>query len=178
MPRVGRPRLVASKASGTKLFVDDLREVVKLMQVEERKTMSDVIRELVHEALVTRRQRAMGRDEEENHLRRIHQQAISAGISPLELQVKEIGQTLNKFALGSHHPGDPTNGKQGQIQTLLTEILGFAMTAEMKAHLLLQNFLLSRGLSEEAAAKMLTEHEEKSRQRTEKIIIGLMQSQS
>ena len=32
MPRKGRPRLVSSKASGTKLFVDDLREVIKLAQ--------------------------------------------------------------------------------------------------------------------------------------------------
>ena len=41
----GRARLVATKASGTKLFTDDLRGVVKLSQVE-RKTVSDVIRSL------------------------------------------------------------------------------------------------------------------------------------
>src|SRR6266511_4309138 len=134
MPRKGRPRLVSSKASGTKLFVDDLREVIKLAQAEGRGTISDVIRDLVHEALAYRRLRAMGRDAAEEPLRRIH--------------------------------------------PLLTDLIGFAMTAEMKTHLLLQNFLLSRGLSEEAARKLIAEHEEKSRQNTEKIVVGLMQSQS
>jgi len=47
----------------TKLFVDDLREVGNLSRDEE-KSRSDVIRELVHEALRQRRLRALGRREE------------------------------------------------------------------------------------------------------------------
>lgn len=150
MPIKGRARLVATKASGTKLFTDDLREVVKLSQVE-RKTVSDVIRELVHEALVTRRQRAMGRDEEENYLRRIHQQAITASVSPLERELKAVKE-------------------------MMTEILGFTMVSEMKTHLFLQNFLMSRGLNEESAQRLIAEHEAKSRQNTEKIVVQLSQS--
>lgn len=57
MPKKGRPRLVSSQASATKLFVDDLREVIKLLQANERGTVSDSIRDLVHEALVNRRAR-------------------------------------------------------------------------------------------------------------------------
>jgi len=176
MPRKGRPRLVSSKASGTKLFVDDLREVIKLGQVEGRGTISDVIRDLVHEALAYRRAQAMGRDAAEAPLRRIYDQAISAGINPLEGELKEIKETLGKLIEG-RHKSDPAKDIPNRIYPLLTEIIGFAMTAEMKTHLLLQNFLLSRGLSEEAARKLIAEHEEKSRQNTEKIVVGLMQSQ-
>lgn len=178
MPRKGRPRLVSSKASGTKLFVDDLREVIKLAQAEGRGTISDVIRDLVHEALAYRRLRAMGRDATEEPLRRIHQEALSAGISPLESELKEIKETLRKLDADGRQKADSAKEIPNRIYPLLTEIIGFAMTAEMKTHLLLQNFLLSRGLSEEAARKLIAEHEEKSRQNTEKIVVGLMQSQS
>ncbi|MGE0133447.1 MAG: hypothetical protein AB7U82_35675 [Blastocatellales bacterium] len=173
MPRKGRPRLVSSKASGTKLFVDDLREVVKLAQVERGGTVSDVIRELVHEALTLRRLKAMGRDAAEEPLRRIQQQAVSEGISPLEQEIKEIKAALAKLVTNGHLSGDSAKRNPEQSSPLLADILGFAVTAESKVHLLLQNFLLARGLGEEAVRKLLTEHEEKSRRRTEKIVAGL-----
>ena len=175
MPVRGRNRLVASKASGTKLFVDDLREVTKLTQTEH-KTASDLLRELVHESLVTRRQRAMGRDEEENHLRQLHQQAISSGVSSLEKEIKRLSEMVSELATPT---SDPTASKPAQIdamQTLLTEVLGFTITTEMKTHLLLQNFLLHRGLSEESVQQIITEHEAKSREQTEQIVFGLLPS--
>jgi hypothetical protein len=60
------------------------------------------------------------------------------------------------------------------VQSLLTEVLGFTMATEIKTHLLLQNFLLSRGLSEESVQALIAEHEAKSRQQTEQIITGLL----
>jgi hypothetical protein len=177
MPVKGRNRLVASKTSGTKLFVDDLREVSKLTQTEH-KTASDLIRELVHEALVTRRQRAIGRDEEENHLRQLHQQAITAGVSSLEKEIKRIGEIVGKFASNGHQQLSATvtnkQSSSAMVQSLLTEVLGFTMATEIKTHLLLQNFLLSRGLSEESVQALIAEHEAKSRQQTEQIITGLL----
>jgi hypothetical protein len=163
MPRKGRPRLVSSKASGTKLFVDDLREVVKLAQAEGRGTISDVIRDLVHEAFAYRRLRALGRDAAEEPLLRIQQQAVSAGISPLEFELKEIKEALGKLGTDGRQKSDFAKEIPNRIYPFLTEIIGFAMAAEMKTHLLLQNFLLSRGLGEEAARKLIAEHEEKSR---------------
>lgn len=175
MPNKGRNRLIASKASGTKLFVDDLREVTKLTQTEH-KTASDVIRELVHEALVTRRQRAIGRDEEENHLRQLHQQAITAGVSSLEKEIKRIGEIVGKFAPNGQSQSHAAVTSKPIVQTLLTEVLGFTMATEIKTHLLLQNFLLSRGLSEESAQALIAEHEAKSRRQTEQIILGVLPS--
>lgn len=158
MPIKGRPRLVASQASGTKLFVDDLREVIKLSQTEPRKTISDTLRELVHEALVNRRLQAFKRDQQEG-------QRAEQSIARNEL--KDIKDALAKLA-SQPHP----------LQPLLTEILGFTIAAEMKSHLLLQNFLLSRGVSEEAVHKLVTDQEARSRQHVETILLTIWQSPS
>jgi hypothetical protein len=166
--------MISRKASGSKLFIDDLREIVHLAQVESGRTVSDVIRDLVHEALVTRRQRSIGRDEDENYLRGLHQKAISAGIDPLASELKLIKQTLDKLAPNGQVPTGSIEEKLGRFHSLLIEILGFTMAAEMKAHIQLQNYLLGRGLTEEAVKKLLAEHDEKSRRRTEKIVTGLI----
>jgi len=158
MPIKGRPRLVANQASGTKLFVDDLREVIKLSQTEPRKTISDTLRELVHEALVNRRRQAFQRDQREVHL--TEQQAVGN-------ELKEIKTTLTKLA-----------AQQSPLQPFLTEILGFTIAAERKSHLLLQNFLLSRGMSEDAAQKLMAEQETRSRQNVETILLTILPSPS
>lgn len=158
MPIKGRPRLVAKQASGTKLFVDDLREVIKLSQSEPRKTISDTLRELVHEALVNRRLHAFKRDQQEA-------QQTAQTVTGNEL--KEIKTALAKLAL-----------EQLPLQSFLTEILGFTMAAERKSHLLLQNFLLSRGVSEEEAQKLLLEQETRSRQNIETILRTILPSAS
>ncbi|MBS1808792.1 MAG: hypothetical protein JST84_11415 [Acidobacteria bacterium] len=158
MPIKGRPRLVASQASGTKLFVDDLREVIKLSQTEPRKTISDTLRELVHEALVNRRRQAFHRDQSEASR---NEQSVA------KHELKTLQESVTKLAAQSH-----------PLQPLLTEILGFTMAAEMKSHLLLQNFLLSRGVSEEAAHKLVTEQEARSRQHVETILRTISQSTS
>lgn len=178
MPRKGRPRLIADKACGTKLFVDDLREVIHLAQVDKRGTVSDTIRDLVHEALANRRTQAMRRDAAEKSTHRSAQMAFSYDLSPLEPTLKEIKAALGKLALEGRRDGGSANGDLGRISALLTEIIGFTMTAEMKTHLLLQNFLLSRGLGEEAVKKLIAEHEAKSRKNTEQIVTGLLQSQA
>lgn len=158
MPIKGRPRLVASQASGTKLFVDDLREVIKLSQTEPRKTISDTLRELVHEALVNRRRQAFQRDQRETKF-------SAPQIAEHELQ--EIKTLLTKLA-----------AQASPLHPILTEILGFTIAAERKSHLLLQNFLLSRGVSEEAALKLIAEQEARSRQHVETILRTILQNQS
>jgi hypothetical protein len=158
--------------------VDDLREVIKLSQTEGRGTISDILRDLVHEALAYRRMRAMGRDTTEDPIRRIYEQAVSAGINPLEGELKAIKEALRQLKAEDRRSEGSANDIASLIYPFLTEIIGFAMTAEMKTHLLLQNFLLGRGLGEESARKLIAEHEEKSRQNTQKIVVGLMRPQS
>jgi predicted CopG family antitoxin len=82
MPRQGRPRIISRKASGTKLYIDDLREAVQLVKVEGE-SLSDVIRSLVHEALRNRRLRAIGRDEGDDFVRRVHRETIAEAVGPL-----------------------------------------------------------------------------------------------
>lgn len=158
MPIKGRPRLVASQASGTKLFVDDLREVLKLSNTEPRKTISDTLRELVHEALVNRRRQAFQRDQEEAQLA---EQSIA------KHELINLQESLTKLAAQAH-----------PLQPLLTEILGFTIAAEMKSHLLLQNVLLSRGVSEEVIQKLLAEQETRSRQNVETILRTILPIQA
>lgn len=171
MPKKGRPRLVASKASGTKLFVDDLREVVKLSETEPRKTISDTLRELVHEALINRRLQAFKRDRQEAH----SSHAQSSANGNLAQDIAAIKNTL--ATLTNLQPAvSEFRSPKTTAHPLLTEILGFTIAAEMKSHLLLHNFLLSRGLSEEAAQNLIAEQETRSRQNTERILLAALQS--
>ena len=92
MPYKDRPRLVAKNPCTTKLFTDDLREVVHLAQREKR-TVSDLIRELAHEALRDRRLRALGRDERELISKRdssSEAEAIAAQVAQGQAELKEL----------------------------------------------------------------------------------------
>ena len=98
MPVRGRPRLISSKPNMTKLYVDDLREVVKL-SAAENKTMSDLIRELVHEAFRYRRLHAFAQDEGESQLHKLYQSAVQTGVEtglqPVFEQFAQMQQTLD-----------------------------------------------------------------------------------
>ena len=96
MPSRDRPRLVASSSSTVKLFVDDLREVGALSRTENRHR-SEIIRELVHEALRLRRLRTIGRDEGENYIRRIHQEAIEQGVNPAISAIADVHLLVDKI---------------------------------------------------------------------------------
>lgn len=101
MPVRGRPRLIASKPNMTKLYVDDLREVVKL-SAAENKTMSDLIRELVHEAFRYRRLHAFAQDEGESQVRKLYQSAtqtaVQTELQPVTEQLAQLQQTLDALA--------------------------------------------------------------------------------
>jgi hypothetical protein len=79
-----------------KLYVDDLREVSALSRSENRHR-SEIIRELVHEALRLRRLRAIGRDEGENYIRRIHQEAIEQGVNPVISAIADVHLVVGKI---------------------------------------------------------------------------------
>lgn len=96
MPIRNRPRLVATTSSTSKLFVDDFREVGSLAR-EEKKYRSDVIRELVHEALRQRRLRALGRDESENHVRKIYQETVAGALQPLLQEFALLRQQMTRI---------------------------------------------------------------------------------
>jgi hypothetical protein len=96
MPFKDRPRLVAKDPCTTKLYTDDLREVVHLAQREKR-TVSDLIRELAHEALRDRRLRAIGRDERELLSKRdssSEAEAIAAQVAQGQAELKELFAVL------------------------------------------------------------------------------------
>jgi hypothetical protein len=147
MPGNGRPRLIASKSCSAKLFVDDLCEVIKLSQPAPIKTINDTLRELVYEVLVNRHQIAFMRDQNEAQFTS-HQPSKNGRCEIKTLLTKLVAQRPSQ---------------QVSPQLLLTESLGFAIAAEGKSHLLLQNFLLSRGVSEEISQVLIAEQETRSR---------------
>lgn len=174
MPRRGRPRLIANKACGTKLYVDDLREVVRLAQAERRGTVSDTIRDLVHEALAQRRTQTLrGEEGEKASLR-----GSEMDLPRLESVIKEIRELLRRPAVEADANGAGMDPVSGPLLSILTEIVGFTITAEMKTHVMLQNYLMSRGVSEEMVKTMIAETEAMSRKNTDRIISRLRKSEA
>lgn len=164
MPLKTRPRLVASSSSTTKLFVDDLREVAALSNAEN-KCRSDIIRELVHEALRLRRLRAIGRDEGENYLRRIHQEAISEGLSPLlnafaEVRLLIEGIPARTAAETQSSGGTSYEQRLGAWHGLLAHLLQKAIVTENIVKVLMTVGMQKDDLGPEEIQKQLADYDE------------------
>ncbi len=156
MPIRNRPRLVASASSSTKLFVDDLREVAALTRTEN-KSRSDIVRELVHEALRQRRLRAIGRDEGEDYIRRIHREAITEGVNPLMVSVTELRQTVEHFSSGSR------SDAQSLIRALfelMAQLLQRAIVTENIVKVLMTVGMQKDDVSPEEIKKQIAGHNE------------------
>lgn len=164
MPIRNRPRLVASSSSTAKLFVDDLREVAALSNAEN-KCRSDIIRELVHEALRQRRLRAIGRDEGEDYARRIRQEAIAEGINPLMNVVAELHRTVEsipeKCASEARPVGDASFGKGFEaLLGLMAHLLQRAIVTENIVKVLMTIGMQRDDLSPEEIKRQLAGHDE------------------
>lgn len=164
MPLKTRPRLVASSSSTTKLFVDDLREVAALSNAEN-KCRSDTIRELVHEALRLRRLRAIGRDEGENYLRRIHQEAIGDGLNPLMNALAELRRMIEssptRIASERQSSDGPSGGQRSDVlQGLLAHLLQRAIITESIVKVLMTVGMQKDDLGPEEIKKQLTGYDE------------------
>jgi len=133
MPARGRPRLVARQANTAKLFIDDRREVITL-SVSEKKCVSDVIRELVHEALRARRFRAFGRDEGEDFIRHIHRKTIAEGVNPVITELANLRQTIEtlpaRIALEMQPIIASASPIEQAIWALISQILSHVMISE------------------------------------------------
>jgi hypothetical protein len=100
MPTRGRPKRISNQPNTTKLFADDRRELISLSS-NEKKSMSVVIRELVHEALRERRLRAIGRDEKDDFFRNIQRELITQAIHPLSTEVSILRQSIDAISTKS-----------------------------------------------------------------------------
>jgi len=156
MPIRNRPRLVASAPSSTKLFVDDSREVAALTRTEN-KSRSDVIRELVHEALRQRRLRAIGRDEGEDYFRRIHREAITEGVNPLMSAVAELRQLVEHFSTGSRSEAQSFNRA---LFELLAQLLQRVIVTENILKVLMTVGMQKDDVSPEEIRKQIAGHNE------------------
>jgi Ribbon-helix-helix protein, copG family len=169
MPRKDRPRLVASSSSATKLFVDDLREVNSL-SLDEGKSRSDIIRELVHEALRLRRLQAIGRDQGEDYIRRIHREVIDEGLDPVMKAVAGIRSVIEVSSV------DGRSESQGIEDTKTIELLSRALAQLLQKTIVTENvvkILMTVGMqkdgisAEEIRKQLLSQDEDGVRQARE-----------
>jgi hypothetical protein len=125
--------LVARRANTTKLFIDDRREVITLA-ANEKKHISDVIRELVHEALRARRFRAFGRDEGEDFIRNIHRKTIAEGVNPVIAELASLCQTIetlpSRIALEFRPIIASASPIEQAIWALVSQMLSHVMISE------------------------------------------------
>jgi hypothetical protein len=125
--------LVSRQANTAKLFIDDRREVIAL-STSEKKCVSDVIRELVHEALRVRRYRALGRDEGEDFIRNIHWETLSTGIAPLITEITELRQKVDSFPCRVTEVSRPISANESAadhaILALVSQVLDHVMISE------------------------------------------------
>ena len=171
MPIRNRPRLVASTSSTTKLFVDDLREVSGLSH-DEGKSRSDVIRELVHEALRQRRLRALGRDESENHVRKIYQETVAEAVEPLLKDFADFRQQLATVAAQSEDDAKSDffvkNGNA--LLALLPRLLRQSAVTESIVKVLMTVGMQKDGVSAEEIRKQLAMQDETGVQQARELI--------
>jgi len=139
MPVKGRPRLVSHQANTTKLFVDDRREVIAL-STSKQKCVSDVIRELVHEALRIRRFRAFGRDEGDEFIRNLHRETIAEGVTPVIAELVALRQMLESFPSRIAEEMQPiianASPNEQAILALVSQMLSHVMISEHIAKVL------------------------------------------
>src|SRR5262249_47614054 len=133
MPARGRPRLVSRQANTTKLFIDDRREVITL-SANEKRHISDVIPELVYEALRARRLRAFGRDEGEDFIRNIHRETITDGVNPVIAELTNLRQTIEtlpaRIALEMQPIIATASPIEQAIWSLVSQMLSHVMISE------------------------------------------------
>jgi hypothetical protein len=175
MPIRNRPRLVATTSSTSKLFVDDLREVGALAR-DEKKYRSDVIRELVHEALRQRRLRALGRDESENHVRKIYQETVVEAVTPLQQEFAQLRQQITTTTPPSEgNPQAVAVTKWGDtLPKLFLTLLRQSIATESLVKVLLTVGMQKDGVAPEAIKQQLTAQEEAALQQARELIQRLL----
>jgi predicted CopG family antitoxin len=161
---------VASTSSTTKLFVDDLREVSSL-SYDEGKSRSDVIRELVHEALRQRRLRALGRDESENHVRKIYQETVAEAVEPL---LKDFASLRQQLVIAMAQSEDDAKSgiaaKTGDLLlTLLSHLLRRSAVTESIVKVLMTIGMQKDGVSAEEIRKQLAVQDEAGMQQAREL---------
>lgn len=156
MPLRNRPRLVASAPSSTKLFVDDSREVAALTRTEN-KSRSDIIRELVHEALRQHRLRAIGRDEGEDYVRRIHREAVAEGVNPLMSAVAELRQLVEHCSCDSRSEAQSLNQS---LFELMAQLLQRVIVTENIVKVLMTVGMQKDDVAPEEIRKQIAGHNE------------------
>ncbi|MGH9839050.1 MAG: hypothetical protein ACREEM_09720 [Blastocatellia bacterium] len=174
MPIKTRPRLVASSPSTTKLFVDDLREIAALARAENRSN-SNLIRELVHEALRMRRLRVIGRDEGEDYVRRIYQEAIADGVAPMTEALTELRRMTEQSSAEARSGAAKLNETRAN---LVAQLLQRMVATESMVRVLMTIEMQKDNRGPEEIKKHLLGHEDSALRQTRELMKQILGDQS
>ena len=172
MPTRGRPRLISKEPNTTKLFTDYRRELIALSS-NEKKSMSIVIRELVHEALRERRLRAIGRDESKDFGGGIHLETITEIINPLATEIAILRQTIETFSGNSVREQRssetlPSATEQATL-AIVRMLLGRTMVTENLGRILVTVGMQRDNIKEDEIQKLLSNQEQNGHRQAEAI---------
>ena len=170
MPLKNRARLVASSPSTAKLFVDDLREIAALTRAENRSN-SDLIRELVHEALRMRRLRAIGRDEGEEYVRRIHRDAIVEGVEPLRNSIADLRQLMEQSSANARSSGAKMNET---LANLVAQLLQRAIVTERVVRVLMNIGMQRENVAPQEIKRHILGYDEAATRQTRELMMRIL----
>jgi hypothetical protein len=146
LPTRRRPPTKAARVSSTRLAKDDLRDVRSLVSAT-KKTEAAILRELVHEALKTRRLRQAGRDETTAPVRDAQREIVRDELAELKAQLLGFVEQQDRISR-------MLEDLQQSLAPLIFELLFETWTdGRMTREVVLRNLLLARFTDAERAGK-------------------------
>lgn len=94
-----KKRKLCKQTSGTKLYQDDHKELVKICE-RNQQTEGEVLREIVSDWLRGKRVETLGRNQVEDPIRRIYERVIGEQIAPLVENIKTLKSAVESFSKG------------------------------------------------------------------------------
>jgi hypothetical protein len=121
-----KKRKLCKQTSGTKLYQDDHKEVVKICD-RNQQTEGEVIRKIVSDWLRGKRVEALGRNQVEDPVRRIYERVIDERINPLTNSINELKAAIKNLPKSGSSPGSIPSTEQpatqsSELQPLLAEL--------------------------------------------------------
>jgi hypothetical protein len=179
-------RLISSRSIGVRPFLDDLREMSRLCENPANETVTELARTLIHEALRTRRLRAISDAGGEKPER----QFFADAVKPLREELSEVQRLITESQSNavlldalqkmqtSLAAWQEQQGHEGRVTqalyTLIVQALGYSMMTERETRLLLEGELAAQRKTPEQVKSLLANLEEKSHEETDQAVFKIL----
>ncbi|MEP7342633.1 MAG: hypothetical protein ABI977_33200 [Acidobacteriota bacterium] len=183
-------RLISSRSIGVRPFLDDLREMSRLCDPPGKETVTELARTLIHEALRTRRLRAVSDGEGASDVQNPGRQFFTDALNPLRENLSEVRRIVSEFQSNavlldviqkmqnSLAGWQEQQGQEGRVMqalyTLIVQALGYSMMTERETRLLLEGELAAQRKTPEQVKSLLANLEEKSHEETDQAVFKIL----